>query len=49
MVALAGWLYLYASCGWLFIGIGAGTLTTGVAAFLPRSAHARMWPFESMQ
>jgi amino acid transporter len=49
LVALVGWLYLYASSGWLFIGIGAGTLTAGVAVFLLWSARARTWPFESMQ
>jgi amino acid transporter len=45
LIALAGWLYLYASSDWLFIGIGAATLTAGAIAFLLWSALARTWPF----
>ena len=48
LIALAGWLYLYASSGWLFIGIGAATLAGGVAAFFAWSARARTWPFEKL-
>jgi amino acid transporter len=47
LIALAGWLYLYASSDWLFICIGAVTLTAGVVAFLVWSAWARTWPFAS--
>jgi amino acid transporter len=45
LIALIGWLYLYASSGWLFIGIGGATLSAGVLAFLLWSARARSWPF----
>ena len=43
LLALAGWLYLYAAAGWLFIGLGLATLTAGVVAFLLWSRRARAW------
>jgi amino acid transporter len=46
LVALAGWLLLYASSGGLYIASGAVTLTGGVIAFLLWSAQTRGWPFE---
>jgi amino acid transporter len=46
LVALAGWLLLYASSGGLYIAIGMATLTAGVLAFLLWSARIRSWPFE---
>lgn len=49
LVALVGWLLLYASSGGLFIAIGAATLTAGVLAFLYWSARTRNWPFEPEQ
>jgi amino acid transporter len=45
LLALAGWLYLYAAAGWLFIGLGLATLAAGVVAFLLWSRQARAWPF----
>ncbi len=45
LLALAGWLYLYAAAGWLFIGLGLTTLAAGVVAFLAWSRRARTWPF----
>jgi amino acid transporter len=47
LVALVGWLYLYASARWPFIVIGAATLAAGVPAFLLWSARERSWPFEA--
>jgi amino acid transporter len=45
LLALVGWLYLYASAGLLFIGLGAVTLVAGVAAFLIWSWRTGGWPF----
>src|SRR5262249_55114128 len=49
VVALAGWLFLYATTGTLFIAIGAATLLAGAVAFLIWSKHQRTWPFELIQ
>jgi amino acid transporter len=46
LLALAGWLYLYASAPWLYMALGAGTLVLGIAVFLLWSAHAASWPYE---
>jgi amino acid transporter len=45
LVALAGWLFVYASTGGLFIAIGAGTLLVGFAVFVVWSARQKTWPF----
>lgn len=40
LLALGGWLYVYATSEWLYIALGAATLAAGVVAFLvwsPRS------------
>ena len=44
-LALAGWLYLYASAGAPFILLGLGTLGAGAGVFLLWSALTRRWPF----
>lgn len=45
VVALAGWLFVYASAGTLLIAIGLGTLAAGALAFLAWSRWRRDWPF----
>jgi amino acid transporter len=45
LLALAGWLYLYASAGVLFIALGLATLAVGGAVFMAWSASTRRWPF----
>jgi len=44
-LALAGWLYMYASAGWPFILLGLGTLGLGGVVFLIWSLRAQSWPF----
>ncbi len=44
-LALAGWLYVYATSGWLFAGLGVLTLGVGVVAFLAWSLQTGGWPF----
>jgi amino acid transporter len=44
-LALAGWLYLYASAGALFIILGLATLTVGAAVFVAWSWSTHRWPF----
>lgn len=45
IVAMAGWLFVYASTGRLFIVIGAVTLLAGAVVFLLWSKHQKTWPF----
>ena len=45
LVALIGWIYLFATSGGETIGIGLGTLIAGVAAFLIWSWRNKTWPF----
>ncbi len=44
LVALVGWLYLYASAGWLFIAIGLATLVAGLLAYAAWFRHVRQAP-----
>jgi amino acid transporter len=45
LLALAGWIFLFATSGWNFILYGVGTLALGVVCFLVWSRLARLWPF----
>ena len=45
VVALVGWLFVYACTGGLFIVIGAGTLLVGAVVFLVWSRRRAEWPF----
>ena len=47
LLALAGWLYLYASAGLFYIALGLATLLAGGAVFLAWSWSTRRWPFAS--
>jgi amino acid transporter len=45
IVALVGWLFVYAGTGALFITIGAGTLAVGAVVFLVWARRQNAWPF----
>jgi amino acid transporter len=45
LVALAGWIFVFATSGTMIILLGLGTLALGVVAFLVWSWRARSWPF----
>ena len=45
VVAMVGWVFLYATTGLLFIAIGAGTLVLGAVVFLIWSKRMKTWPF----
>jgi len=47
IVALAGWLFIFATTGVAVIIFGLGVLALGSAAFLLWSYRLRQWPFES--
>lgn len=48
-LALAGWLYVYASSGGRFVAASALALTAGGAAFLLWSRHIGAWPFSKLK
>jgi amino acid transporter len=45
LVALFGWIFLFATSGWDVIAFGLGTLLLGVAMFFLWSWRTRRWPF----
>jgi len=45
VVAIGGWLFVYAGTGRLFIVIGAATLLAGLAVFAIWAKRERAWPF----
>jgi len=45
LVALVGWIFLFATSGWEVITFGLGTLLLGVAAFFAWSRWTHRWPF----
>jgi len=45
LVALFGWIFLFATSGRDVIAFGLGTLLIGIAAFLVWSWRTRRWPF----
>jgi amino acid transporter len=47
LVALFGWIFLFATSGWDVIAFGLGTLLLGVAVFFIWARHTRRWPFAS--
>ncbi len=47
LLALAGWLYLYAEAGGLFIALALATLTVGAVVFVAWSWHTGGWPFRT--
>lgn len=48
LLALAGWVFVYATARGLFILLGLGTLLAGVLVFLLWSLHTGGWPFEPL-
>jgi len=45
LVALAGWLFIFATTGGLVILFSLGLLAIGVGSFLVWSRHLQQWPF----
>jgi hypothetical protein len=45
LVALAGWLFVFASVGLKLICLGLGSLTVGVLVFAAWSWKTGRWPF----
>jgi amino acid transporter len=49
LIALAGWIFLFATSGWQVIAFGLGTLLFGVGIFFAWSWRTQRWPFAAGQ
>jgi amino acid transporter len=45
LIALLGWIFIFATSGWQVILFGLGSLACGLALFFAWSWHTRRWPF----
>jgi amino acid transporter len=45
LVALVGWLFIFATTGGMIVAFSLGLLAIGVGCFLLWSRHLRQWPF----
>jgi amino acid transporter len=45
LLALFGWIFVFATTDWLIILFGIGTLCLGVVCFIIWSWHTKQWPF----
>lgn len=45
LVALFGWIFLFATSGWDVVAFGLGTLLLGIGVFFGWSRHTRQWPY----
>jgi amino acid transporter len=46
LIALVGWIFIFATTDWLVILFGLGSLGLGVLFFLGWSRRYQKWPFE---
>jgi amino acid transporter len=49
LIALTGWIFVFATTSPIVIASGLGTLLLGIAAFFIWSKHVRQWPFATGQ
>jgi amino acid transporter len=45
LIALVGWIFIFATTDWQIIAFGLGTLALGVVFFLGWSRYTERWPF----
>jgi hypothetical protein len=45
LVALAGWIFVFATTPWILIVFGLGTLLAGILFFLVWAGYTKRWPF----
>ena len=49
LLALFGWIFVFATTDWTIIAFGLGTLVLGLFCFVLWSRHTRQWPFADAQ
>jgi amino acid transporter len=47
LLALAGWIFIFATSPWPIILLGLGSLAAGVLIFLAWSWKSQRWPFRA--
>ena len=45
LLALMGWVFVFATTGWRIIAFGLGSLVLGILCFIIWSRHTSQWPF----
>ena len=45
LLALMGWVFVFATTGWRIIAFGLGSLVLGILCFIIWSRHTNQWPF----
>jgi len=45
LLALIGWIFIFATTAWPVMLLGLGTLALGAIFFFAWSWHSRRWPF----
>ncbi|HEV2826581.1 MAG TPA: APC family permease, partial [Pyrinomonadaceae bacterium] len=45
LLALMGWVFVFATTGWQIIAFGLGSLVLGILCFIIWSRHTSQWPF----
>ncbi|MGI9167199.1 MAG: APC family permease [Pyrinomonadaceae bacterium] len=48
LIALGGWIFVFATTAWPIILFGMGTLVLGLLAFVIWSRHTKQWPFATV-
>jgi hypothetical protein len=48
LVALIGWIFIFATTAWPVILLGLGTLSLGAVFFFVWSWYTERWPFASV-
>jgi amino acid transporter len=49
LLALFGWMFVFATTNWLIIAFGLATLLLGIVCFFLWSRHTKQWPFAEVQ
>ena len=49
LLALIGWMFVFATTDWTIIAFGLGTLVLGVLCFFLWSRQTRQWPFATAE
>ena len=48
LIALAGWIFVFATTAWQIILFGMGSLGIGLVCFVIWSRHTKQWPFQTV-
>jgi amino acid transporter len=49
LLALIGWMFVFATTNWIIIAFGLGTLLLGLLCFVIWSRQTKQWPFATAE